>query len=90
MKRAYLFTILFFTVDVISVHSQVPPLPMKNLKNCFIEVSTEYKSGEKKSITRKFTFKKKENCEKMNRILSDNMNPSKIKHVETKMRWEDK
>lgn len=71
-------------------HAEVLPIPKPNPKNCHITITTTYKTGEAKTSIRHFKMKSKEKCEKMNRILSDNMNPEDIAKVETNMNWSGK
>lgn len=71
-------------------HAWALETPKVNPKNCHVSITTTYKTGEVKSNTRHFKMKNKNECEKMNRILSDNMNPKEIAAVETKFEWRGK
>lgn len=71
-------------------HAWAVEIPKPRMKNCHISITNTYKTGEIKSNSRHFKVKNKEECEKMNRILSDNMNPKDIAKVETKFEWSGK
>ncbi len=92
MKKFFLkvLTTILMTMISWSTMAQVPAATKVKPKNCHIQVTTLEKTGETRVATRRFFYKSKDQCEKMNRILSDNMNPAEIVSVETKLQWSEK
>lgn len=86
--RLFHFILLNLFLINISI-AQIPKealLPTKP-KNCFITITSTLKTGEVQKNTRKFFYKSKDKCEKMNRILSDNFSPRQVTKVSTNMEW---
>ncbi len=84
-----IFLILLFSPFSWAQSTKAPLTEFRN-KNCHIQITTTTKNDGERISTRRFNFDTKSECEKMNRILSDNMNPSEIVKVETKFEWSGK
>jgi hypothetical protein len=87
MKIIIYSIIVFCNLSIAFAQIAKDVLAPKKPKNCYITVSSYLKTGETQKSTRRFFYKSKEKCEKMNRILSENFSPREVTKVKTTMEW---
>ena len=77
---------ILFLLFFMSNAEAVQIAPIKN--NCFIQITSTLKTGEKENNAKAFFYKNEKECIKMKKILSENFSPQSIRKVETRMSWQ--